>query len=81
VYDFLEGTIAGKLTDETFVDDTSSFDAPEVIPWSISVYELTSNYPKKRFTIADASKSLTELGLAPGQALLFMQDRGLGKSR
>ena len=80
VYDFIEGTVASKLAVEDFIDDSSSLAADDPIPWTADAYELVLNFPKRRFSIADADKTLMELGLAPGQSMLFMQDRGLGKS-
>jgi hypothetical protein len=36
---FVEGTVASRLTDENFLDDKSSLENTEVVPWTIASYE------------------------------------------
>jgi len=75
IFIWVRGEIAGRLTDQTFLDDKSPpFESLEpVIPWTIDSYELVSNYPKKSFSIRDADSTLTQCGLAPGGGLLGIQ--------
>eukprot|EP01122_Echinamoeba_exundans_P017047 TRINITY_DN8845_c0_g1_i1.p1 TRINITY_DN8845_c0_g1~~TRINITY_DN8845_c0_g1_i1.p1 ORF type:complete len:514 (-),score=116.89 TRINITY_DN8845_c0_g1_i1:22-1563(-) len=74
VFDYVEATIAQRLQDETYLDDTTSFDSADPKPWSIQSYGLMMNFPKKTLTLQDGQKTLKELGLAPGQSLLHLQD-------
>jgi len=68
------GTIAERLTDTTFLDDSTPFDHPDPKPWSIESYEFVANYPRRVFHTDSAPKTLKELGLYP-QAMLFLQPR------
>jgi hypothetical protein len=83
VFIWVTGFIAERLTDETFLDDLSppfeSVGQP-VIPWSINAYELVSAFPKKSYTMKDATSNLLEVGLAPhGGALLLQRIEVVGK--
>jgi len=74
VLDWVAAKIAEKLTDDTFLDDTSpSLDAPgAVIPWTITAYRLVLSFPRKSFSSADSQSSLESLDLGP-QAMLFLE--------
>jgi FAS-associated factor 2 len=74
VFDFVEATIAQRLQDDTYLDDTTAFDSADPKPWSIKSYGLLMNFPKKTLMFEDGQKTLKELGLAPGQSLLHLQD-------
>lgn len=73
VFDFVEATIAQRLQDDTFLDDATALDSAEPQPWSITHYEFTMSFPKKRLSHADENGTIKELGLAP-QALLHLGD-------
>jgi len=73
VFDFIEGVVATRLGDTTFLDDGApSLDNPDAKPWTIHKYELVSNFPRRTYTVRDASMSLKELDLVP-QSMLFLQ--------
>jgi len=72
-FDFIEGVLATRLGDTTFLDDGApSLDNPDAKPWTIHKYELVSNFPRRTYTVRDASMSLKELDLVP-QSMLFLQ--------
>lgn len=64
VFSFAAGCMAQRATDDSFTDPSDSTQ-----PWSVDAFDFSAQFPARRFTHAQASKSLKELGLA-GQELL-----------
>lgn len=69
LFTFAAGQAALKSTDATFIH-ASTPDAP----WSISDFDLSAQFPARRFTHAQEDKTLRELGLT-GQELLMLVDK------
>jgi len=65
LFDYVGGSLAEKMTDENFISSNSPpLGGPSsVIPWSISNYGLTLNYPKRVLPYTECSKTFEELGL------------------
>jgi hypothetical protein len=69
VFTFVAGAMAEKLTDETFHDPNDPSK-----PWNIDNFDLSAQFPARRFTHAQASQTLQQVGLK-GQELLNLVDR------
>ena len=69
VFTFIAGSMAEKLTEETFTDPSD----PNR-PWSIDNFDLSAQFPARRFTHAQDSETLRKVGLQ-GQELLNLVDR------
>ena len=64
VFLFAAGSMAQKATDDSFVDPNDPSQ-----PWSIEKFDLSAQFPARRFTHSQSSQTLKELGLS-GQELL-----------
>jgi len=73
LYDFVGGSLAEKLTDETFIQSSSpplgGLEPLKV--WSIENYEFLLNYPKRILGYSDRSKTFEELGIK-NQLMCFL---------